>query len=416
MNNKNFWTRNEGVIVRTGGTILVTATTLCINWIAGRIKNKRFKEREKLKWKLRKEFVREQEEKRKHAENQDPENIQKRLDLEVKQEVFRNYRLSDVSTPGYEQIVNDRVRLASGSQPLVGRLVRQGELCVLVSSTGNGKSLLAAQMAIAVASGKTMFATDPEHQEPQIVKYFDAELTDDDRKDRYVNLDENNLNNLLYYPRQSFRTVYYLLEKIYKELLSHGFNKNTMLVLDNIMTMVPKMTSEELWYLFQAMTKIQDMFKQNGAALTIIIVNHTVKNPKKNTDSDDIAGNANISRRATRTIFIGDTDNKDIKVIYVDKNRGNDTGKHYVKIEDKPYVHFEEISDAEKAALSGKEAKSPSKKGKGNPGLPDEIVQKMRELKAQGYDIPGICKEINKSYPTVQRYWKKFEREECGIR
>ena len=411
----NFWSRNEGIFVRTGGEILVAGFKLGINWIAGRIQNKRYKEREKLKWELRKEFVREQEEKRKHAENQDPENVQKRQDLEVKQEVFRNYQLYDVSTPGYEQIVNDRVRLASGSQPLVGRLVRQGELCVLVSSTGNGKSLLVAQMSIAVASGKAMFSTDPEHQEPQIVKYFDAELTDDDRKDRYGKTDEIN-NNLQYYPRQSFRTVYYLLEKIYKELLSHGFNKNTMLVLDNIMTMVPKMTSEELWHLFQAMTKIQDMFKQNGAALTVIIVNHTVKNPKKNTDSDDIAGNANISRRATRTIFIGDTDNKDIKVIYVDKNRGNDTGKHYVKIEVKPYVHFEEISDAEKAALSGKEAKSPSKKGKGNPGLPYEIVQKMRELKAQGYDIPGICKEVNKSYPTVQRYWEKFEREGCGIR
>lgn len=416
MNTTNFIKKNSSIFVGAGCAILVSASKHCFNWIADRIKNKRFKEREKIKWELRKEFVREQEEKRKHAENQDPENVQKRQDLEVKQEVFRNYQLYDVSTPGYEQIVNDRVRLASGSQPLVGRLVRQGELCVLVSSTGNGKSLLAAQMSIAVASGKAMFSTDPEHQEPQVVKYFDAELTDDDRKDRYVNLDVNNINNLQYYPRQSFRTVYYLLEKIYKELLSHGFNKNTMLVLDNIMTMVPKMTSEELWHLFQAMTKIQDMFKQNGAALTVIIVNHTVKNPKKNTDSDDIAGNANISRRATRTIFIGDTDNKDIKVIYVDKNRGNDTGKHYVKIEDKPYVHFEEISDAEKATLSDTEAKSPSKKGKGNPGLPYEIVQKMRELKAQGYDIPGICKEVNKSYPTVQRYWEKFEREGCGIR
>lgn len=407
MKKNNFFTRNEGVIVRTGGAILVTATTLCFNWIAGRIKNKRFKEREKLKWKLRKEFVREQEEKRKHAENQDPENLQKRLDLEVKQEVFRNYRLSDVSTPGYEQIVNDRVRLASGSQPLVGQMVRQGELCVLVSSTGNGKSLLAAQMSIAVASGKAMFSTDPEHQEPQIVKYFDAELTDDDRKDRYVNLDVNNINNLQYYPRQSFRTVYYLLEKIYKELLSHGFNKNTMLVLDNIMTMVPKLTSEEFWHLFQAMINIQDMFKQNGAALTVIIVNHTVKNPKKNTDSDDIAGNANISRRATRTLFIGDTCNKNIKVIYVDKNRGNNTGRHYVKIEDKPYVHFEEISDAEKATLFGN-AQVSSKRGPGRPRkVSDAGAEEIKQLKSQGWKNEDIAEKFKITPKTVIDYKKR---------
>ena len=404
MTKVNFFKKHSSAFVGAGCTIFVAATKHCFNWIAGRIQDKRFKEREKIKWELRKEFIREQEEKRKHAENQDPENIQKRLDLDVKQKVFSNYKLDDVSTPGYEPIVNDRVRLASGSQPLVGRLVRQGELCVLVSSTGNGKSLLAAQMSIAVASGKAMFSTDPEHQEPQVVKYFDAELTDDDRKDRYVNLDVNNINNLQYYPRQSFRTVYYLLKKIYDELQMHGFNKNTMLVLDNIMTMVPKLTSEELWHLFEAMTKIQDIFKQNGAALTVIIVNHTVKNPKKNTDSDDIAGNANISRRATRTLFIGDTCNKNIKVIYVDKNRGNDTGRHYVKIEDKPYVHFEEISDAEKATLFGN-GQASSKKGPGRPRIvTDAYVTEIKQLKSQGWKNEAIAKKFKISKKTVSDY------------
>lgn len=404
MKNRNFYKRNETAIIGVGCTLLGGLASYGVSWLKGRIANKRFEEREKLKWELRKDFVNEQEAKRKQDASKDPEYSQKRMDLEVKQEVFKSYQLDDLSTSEAEPLVNDRVREAIGSQPLFGNMIRLGERCVLVSSTGNGKSLLATQIALEVASGKasSLFRIDMGHQVPQRVKYFDAELLDDDRKDRYGDLKEDDVKNLDYYPDQSFRTVYYLLKKIYNELSYYGFYRNTMIVLDNIKALVPQATSTDVWYLFQALKKLQEFINSCGGCLTIIIVNHTVKNPKKNTDSDDISGAAYYSQFATRTIFIADTDVEGIKAFYVDKNRGKNSGRHYIKIVEKPYVHFEEISEKEESALTGNTSGSTAKGKRGRPvTITDDIVHQMKEMQAEGATQKAVAKHFHISEKTV---------------
>lgn len=414
----NFLKRNEQIIVKSTLTIGIMILGVWQYKKKCKIQTEEQKKREENKYDLKQQYAKKQEEDRRKVYEQNPEYAEKLAYLKIKQEVFKYYHLDDETTPDGESLVNERTLNATGVQPLVGNMIGQGEICVLVGTTGNGKSLLATGIAIEVSQGiaSSICKTSITHQAPQTVLYFDSELSDNDRKDRYSGLAGSNMDNLIYYRDQQFETVYQLLHKLHKAVCRHGFNKNMMIVLDNIIALVTKtMSAKEVGHLFKALKYLQSLFYQNSAALTIIIVNHTVGNAKKALDSDDIAGSINFSRFAKRTLFIKDTDDENIKQFYVDKHTSKGKDTHYIKIVEKPYVHFEEISYTEGATLSDKEAKSPSKKGKGNPGLPDEIVQKMRELKAQGYDIPGICKEVNKSYPTVKRYWEKFESEECDI-
>ena len=83
--------------------------------------------------------------------------------------------------------VMEKAKKATTKAFLVGSLVKVGDVAVLFSGPGNGKSILGIQMADKISKGEPLFNGLLRNEcEAQKVLYFDFELSYSDYKDRYI--------------------------------------------------------------------------------------------------------------------------------------------------------------------------------------------------------------------------------------
>ena len=129
----------------------------------------------------------ESEQAQRKAEQEDPESKLKHNDKEVKKVVFEKLGLDNIEALQGERVYPSDPATKRKRSPLVGSLVSKGDLCVLVSNPGVGKSALAYYMADCIADGKEtlLFPTSEGHQPPQKVHYLDFEMDSDDMRERY---------------------------------------------------------------------------------------------------------------------------------------------------------------------------------------------------------------------------------------
>ena len=247
------------------------------------------------------EAERERAKEQSQAEKEDPELKLKKQDKEVKAYVFEKLGLDETNPPQSEPVCAYKAEGKRYSRPsLVGPLVSKGDLCVVVSQPGVGKSILASQMGDDIARGKAslLFPNSDVHQDPQPVFYWDAEMDSDDMKERYP---EGLSGNFVRFSHCNYRDGFYLLKHIYDVVFS--LFTDATIILDNWKALSARI---DAYYFFTGLRKLQSLFEDKGARLTIIIVIHTTKEACKKFDVDlgDVAGAAEITRFAKTVLFV----------------------------------------------------------------------------------------------------------------
>lgn len=320
---------------------------------------------------------------------------------------------------------------------LAGGLVRRNGINVLVSNTGNGKSILSDQIGIETAGCFSTALVDnacsPGY--PIDTLLFDAELEDDDIAERYgkfgyqypenfkriANCWYDNEDELLNYLENDMQFV--SLEKFY--------------IFDNLASLLPSLSGGRMRYFFKRLKTLKKKASERSVNITFLIVVHTIKDCSRMLSLKDIAGSANISNFVDRVIALLPTKyDERTKVIFALKARDVIKGEAIVvKLIDEPYLHFvykgrtdvsnavstEEINQMNEA-LNEEDENAPSapllpvisvRKEKGLH-VPPDIVKEMAEWYKKGVSGHGLqstIKEFDKKYQVGEKFGLQYAEQ-----
>lgn len=197
---------------------------------------------------------------------------------------------------------------------LVGDLITAGDLVVLYSPFGCGKSTLATQMAMEIAAGEPtlLFPDDAEAQKQQVL-YYDGERDDADRKKILGEKDMTAYRQLDFITKFFFTNCSEWLADM-KQRLASSIGDITV-VLDNITCICSTVSAEMIRkLLLNDLKGIQSEYEERtGGIITFIILAHTNKQM-------DLAGSSNLTNFATTVIGLSSHDGSHIKMS-IDKNR-----------------------------------------------------------------------------------------------
>ena len=271
----------------------------------------------------------------------DEEKSAKERDKEVKKHICEILGLFNPAQPQPTSLNSKR---EDGSDiykplPLVGTLFKRGDRAVVVSPPGVGKSIFCWQTGIAISEGRCVeyLPQCSDHAAPQKVYIYDGELDDDDVKQRYGRRKYS--DNLVRYPASKFRTVFYLLKHIFD--ITVDLDGDATFVLDNLLALMPTMTTEETRIFLDGLDSIQRKALEKGHRITIIIVTHTVKDVNGIPRLKDVAGSAHISRFAKSELSLATLPGKDNQVALVTNKKRYSNKKDAIIMEsqDTDYLH-----------------------------------------------------------------------------
>lgn len=171
----------------------------------------------------------------------------------------------------FNDVIN-AAKLMPDLKPLFGTLWQKGEITVLAGDTGVGKSILAVNIADAIASGKPLSDLVPATQQYRKMLYYDFELSDKQFEKRFrkaifedilirVDIDPDCLD-----VEFSFDSISSDVEKTGAEII----------IIDNISALSLKTTIDQ-----EAAVNIMKQLKrlQTERALSILVLAHTPKIP-----------------------------------------------------------------------------------------------------------------------------------------
>ena len=238
-------------------------------------------------------------------EDVDDEKKAKQEDMRVKNEISKELGLFNISNREGEPLVNEEQRTTEKVSPryIIPGVLKEGDRLVLVGTPGSGKSVLAYEIGLAASEGRLpkFVYKGTSAYAPMLVDYYDAELDDDDRRERYGQYKTS--PNFVVYKNCKYRTIYYLLRDIWKRC--HERSPYRLLILDNIYALMPTMTTEETRIFLDGLDIIQKKLLEAGSHLTLIIITHTTKEVSGIPELKDVAGSAHIGRfaKSVRTLF-----------------------------------------------------------------------------------------------------------------
>lgn len=252
-----------------------------------------------------------------------------------------------------------------------------GDLACLYSIPGLGKSILANGMLIGAASGMPSGLGCYSHEEtpPMYALLYDAEQTDEDIQVRY-GVNNAVLPNIERVSDCNFDDNPMLLVKdIQRKVWAK--KQNAIVCIDNTSKMFPTIQAKVVSKTIKALEKLQEYAKEDGFSLTVLLVSHSVKDPKKSKSVANMSGSANWSRFAKTVISLSalSDENNAYKVMKIEKNRRGKQGEEFIlRMEEKPYLHF--VNDAEATANHIQEKPS----NDGFKGWPNQIRGVSRQL------------------------------------
>lgn len=343
----------------------------------------------------------------------DPVERLNQKDKDVKNYVFRTLGLDSEEALLKERVYPSDRTSRSKRLPLVGYLLYRGDLALLVSNPGVGKSAMGYDMADSIAKGmeSKLFHEPQGHQSPQTVYYFDAEMNSDDMGERYPQgLSENFVRIPVKTPR---RNVYYLLKDIIEIIGLDDITSDKTLVIDNIAAAAFKMDAKVL---LAGLKSIQAMFEKEGYRLTAIVVVHTTKEAKDRPELEDVAGSADLTRLTTKVLFLNPTEHEGIVRINDGKHRANKKNKDSILVikggvGTDENLHFEAAENVMgeeeiQKLMDGLADDEPKKIGRPQ-SLSNEQVEKVIELLGEGVSTKCIAEKFGVTEGTIRNIKKR---------
>lgn len=354
------------------------------------------------------------------AEQEDPESKLKKNDKEVKKVVFEKLGLDNIEALQGERVYPSDPATKRKRSPLVGPLLYRGDLAMMVSKPGVGKSAMSYYMAECIARGmeSKLFHEPQGHQPPQKVYYFDAEMNSDDMGERYPQgLSENFVRIQIKTPR---RDVYYLLKDIIGIVSLDDITSDKTVVIDNIAAAAFNNNNLNAKVLLAGLKSIQAMFEKEGYRLTVIVVVHTTKEAKDSPELEDVAGSADLTRLTTKVLFLNPTEREGVVGINDGKHRATKKNKDLIVVMKggvgtDENLHFEAaenvMSEEELQKLMDElDDNAPKKPGRPQK-LTDEEVEEIMERIDAGEKVEDLANEFHVTLSTINSRINKLKRK-----
>lgn len=307
----------------------------------------------------------------------------------------------------------------SKENPCIGYVVpgimKAGAICNLIAAEKSGKSLLAYQIAIDSATGNESKLVPPGSGKVlrQSVYYFDAEMDDDDMKERYHNLGDVPVHRRA---RVFFDNPIALIKNI--EHVVKQETESVLVIVDNVTAICPGYVEAQIRELNNGIRALQKYFSEKNLRLTIIFIHHA-KRGTTGMRVDDIAGSKTWSRLGNLNLAlvkpgVGD----DSKLLTIINARGQNSllknGEGLLlRLVESPYPHFEYVRNA--SLDGGEEAK-----GKQPPsceslpkGKPWTLSEDEEKYVLEKY-IPNVygCERLAKD--LLQKRGRALDKKSVG--
>lgn len=292
---------------------------------------------------------------------------------------------------------------------LIGDIWQTGELAILFGGTGSGKSILSVQIADALSKGENLFSDTINESPPQVVIYFDFELTDKQFQIRYTNLHNNRSyqfsDNLkivnipfgeIYEPGKNITAkIFELIEKCLTETGA------TVLVIDNI-TALSSEDNKDANTALEIMSYLDKLKRNKG--ISILVIAHT---PKKFSFTpitlSDLAGSSKIPNFSDTVFAMGKSviDPEFRYLIQVKFSRSRKEGYDYnnvitlCKSKEDNFLHFDFEGTTTEAEHISKDGNDPK--------------LTAIAMKNQGFSLKEIADKLKVSKTTVHN-WTKNEK------
>lgn len=219
--------------------------------------------------------------------------------------------------------VNDWIEEVKG-QPMPQRLFfdlwREGDFCIFFGDSGLGKSLLAVQIADAIAKGK-IYNEPTDHDlltsNPAPILYLDAELSAKQFEIRYsVEQFDKSLDDHYNFPSNFLRSELnpdfentkeferFLYEDLEVEIKEKGVRH---IIIDNF-TALKTQTTQDTQSALELAKTLNRFKKKNN--ISLLVLGHTPKrNPANPITRNDLAGSANLYNLCDACFAIGSSAN-----------------------------------------------------------------------------------------------------------
>lgn len=216
-----------------------------------------------------------------------------------------------------------------------------GDLACVHSIPGMGKSILVNQILIGAASGVEtgLRCFDSDFTTPMYALLYDAEQTEEDIQVRY-GCGGLQLPSIDRVQDCNFDDDPSLLLKDIKRKV-WAKRTNSIVCIDNTTKMFPTIKAKMVTKIVRELEALQAQAKVEGFFLTILLVTHSIKDPRKRKEVSNMSGSANWSRFAKTVISLSPTESDSFKVMKIEKNRRGKQGEEFIlRLEQNSYPHF----------------------------------------------------------------------------
>ena len=238
---------------------------------------------------------------------------------------------------------------------LVPGLIKLGDMCIIFSLPGTGKSALITQMAFGIDRGVQPYSLSASaniKRTPQPVIIYDAEQEEEDYQDRYGN-GEDDYPDITIVNDCEFDNTDDFIEDLNEKIEDVAPNSNCTIIIDNISAICPSSNAKQAKYFFDRIKQVRNEAKNEGRYITFIIVAHTTKiDVYRSINLDSLAGSSYLARLFKNIMVLSKTKfGEEVKMLKVVKRRwGKMPSKvTLLNMKEKPYLHFEFKSEIEES-------------------------------------------------------------------